>query len=135
MLVINSERIAGSKGVRDGGVHQRGGSREGAQGKSAIARFRLSHTTLSAHLHRLRLSPDPFCPWCKTTLEAMKHFLLQCPRLHSQHTALLCSRLSVLAITTRPAHPPSWWPQASTAPGNLLSFALHVPSCCDTHTG
>ncbi|MPD00020.1 hypothetical protein E2C01_095468 [Portunus trituberculatus] len=24
--------------------------------------------------------------------------------------------------------PPSWWPQASTAPGNLLSFTLLVPS-------
>ncbi|MPC73814.1 hypothetical protein E2C01_068153 [Portunus trituberculatus] len=31
--------------------------------------------------------------------EAMEHFLLQCPRLLSQHTAL-CARLSALAITT-----------------------------------
>ncbi|MPC93991.1 hypothetical protein E2C01_089141 [Portunus trituberculatus] len=29
----------------------------------------------------------------------MEHFLLQCPRFHSQHTAL-CSRLSALAIIT-----------------------------------
>ncbi|MPC62656.1 hypothetical protein E2C01_056745 [Portunus trituberculatus] len=39
----------------------------------------------------------------------MEHFLLQCPRFHSQHTAL-CSRsqLSVLAIITldTPTHPP-----------------------------
>ncbi|MPC99262.1 hypothetical protein E2C01_094666 [Portunus trituberculatus] len=54
---------------------------------------------LSAHLHCLCLSCDLFCPWCRTTPEAMEHFLLQCPRLLSQHTAL-CSWLSVLAITT-----------------------------------
>ncbi|MPC64965.1 hypothetical protein E2C01_059087 [Portunus trituberculatus] len=56
-------------------------------------------TTLGAHLHRLRLSHDPFCPWCRTTPEAMEHFLLQCPCFHSQHTALR-SLLSTLAITT-----------------------------------
>ncbi|MPC46428.1 hypothetical protein E2C01_040148 [Portunus trituberculatus] len=69
------------------------------KGTSAIARLCLGHTMLSAHLHRLRLSPDPFCPWCRTTLEAMEHFLLQYPHFHSQHTAL-CSRLSALTITT-----------------------------------
>ncbi|MPC11030.1 hypothetical protein E2C01_003683 [Portunus trituberculatus] len=39
----------------------------------------------------------------------MEHFLLQCPRFHSQHTALRSrSRLSALAITTldMPTHPP-----------------------------
>ncbi|MPD05934.1 hypothetical protein E2C01_101706 [Portunus trituberculatus] len=37
----------------------------------------------------------------------MEHFLLQCPHLHSQHTALR-SRLSALAITTlgMPTRPP-----------------------------
>ncbi|MPC85344.1 hypothetical protein E2C01_080114 [Portunus trituberculatus] len=69
-------------------------SREGAQGTSSIARLRLGHTTLSAHLHRLH----PFCPWYRTTPEAIEHFLLQCPRLFSQHTALR-SWLSALAIT------------------------------------
>ncbi|MPC86439.1 hypothetical protein E2C01_081267 [Portunus trituberculatus] len=64
-----------------------------------LPRLRLGHTTLSAHLHRLRMSCNPFCPWCRTTLEAMKHFLLQCPCLLSQHTALR-SQLSALAITT-----------------------------------
>ncbi|MPC85893.1 hypothetical protein E2C01_080692 [Portunus trituberculatus] len=54
---------------------------------------------LSAHLHRLHLSRDPFCPWCRTTPEVMEHFLLQCPRFHSQHIALR-SWLSALAITT-----------------------------------
>ncbi|MPC22120.1 hypothetical protein E2C01_015127 [Portunus trituberculatus] len=32
-------------------------------------------------------------------LRPIKHFLLQCPHFHSHHTAL-CSRLSILAITT-----------------------------------
>ncbi|MPC11031.1 hypothetical protein E2C01_003684 [Portunus trituberculatus] len=72
---------------------------EGAQGTSAIAHLCLGHTTLSAHLHRLCLSRDHFCPWCRTTPEAIEHFLLQCLRFHSQHTALR-SRLSTLAITT-----------------------------------
>ncbi|MPC40407.1 hypothetical protein E2C01_033964 [Portunus trituberculatus] len=80
---------------------------------------------LSAPLHRLRLSRDPYCPWCRTTSEAMEHFLLQCPHFHSQHTVLR-SWLSTLTITTLDL--PSWRPQASTPPGNLLSFALLVPS-------
>ncbi|MPC98320.1 hypothetical protein E2C01_093686 [Portunus trituberculatus] len=93
------------------GVHQRGWmsavtrfkqsvrlSREGVQGTSTIASLRLGHTTLSAHLHRLCLSCDPFCPWFRTIPEAMEHFLLQCPHLLSQHTALR-SRLSALPIT------------------------------------
>ncbi|MPC33588.1 hypothetical protein E2C01_026943 [Portunus trituberculatus] len=97
-------------------------SQEGAQGTSAITCLCLGHTTLSAHLHCLHLSRDPFCPWCKTTPDAMEHFLLQCPRFHSQHTAL-CSRPSQHLTC-----PPSWWPQASTPPDNLLSFTLLVPS-------
>ncbi|MPC51600.1 hypothetical protein E2C01_045449 [Portunus trituberculatus] len=80
-------------------------SLEGAQGTSAITRLRLGHTTLSAHLHRLRLSRDPFCPWCRTTPEAMEHFLLQCPRFHSTY----CTMLPALCPghhNTRPAHLP-----------------------------
>ncbi|MPC25410.1 Juvenile hormone esterase [Portunus trituberculatus] len=77
-------------------------SREGAQGTSDIARLRLGHTTLSAHLHRLRLSHDPFCPWCRTTPEDMEHFLLHI----LAHASTLNTRtalrswLSALAITT-----------------------------------
>ncbi|MPC72440.1 hypothetical protein E2C01_066745 [Portunus trituberculatus] len=70
----------------------------------------------------------------------MEHFLLQYPRLLSQHTALRF-RLSTLAITT--LNLSSWRSQAYTFPSNLLSFALLVPSsgrlasyhACDTHTG
>ncbi|MPC95036.1 hypothetical protein E2C01_090230 [Portunus trituberculatus] len=54
---------------------------------------------LRAHLHRLRLFPDTFCPWCRTTPETIEHFLLQWLHFHSHHNAL-CSRLSTLAITT-----------------------------------
>ncbi|MPC34276.1 hypothetical protein E2C01_027661 [Portunus trituberculatus] len=44
---------------------------------------------------------------CRTTPEAMEHFLLQCPHFHSQHTALH-SRFSALAIITLdvPTPPP-----------------------------
>ncbi|MPC59296.1 hypothetical protein E2C01_053312 [Portunus trituberculatus] len=78
-------------------------SREGAQGTSTIARLRLGYTTLIAHLDHLCLSCDSFCPWYRTTPEAMEHFLLQCPRFLSRHTALR-SRLSALAITTLDLH-------------------------------
>ncbi|MPC81011.1 hypothetical protein E2C01_075611 [Portunus trituberculatus] len=82
------------------------GSQVGAQGTSVIACLCLGHTTLSAHLHRLRLSRDPFCPWCKTTPEAMEHFLIQCPRFHSQHTSLCSPALRPGHHNTLPAHPP-----------------------------
>ncbi|MPC92063.1 hypothetical protein E2C01_087135 [Portunus trituberculatus] len=81
-------------------------SREGAQGTPAVARLCLGHTTLSAHLHCLRLSRDPFCPWCRTTPDAMEHFLLQCPRFHSQHAALRILALCPGHHNTRPAHLP-----------------------------
>ncbi|MPC27435.1 hypothetical protein E2C01_020604 [Portunus trituberculatus] len=69
------------------------------QARAAIACFRLGHTTLRVHLHCLPLSPGPFCPWCKNTPVTIEHFLLQCLRFHSHHTAPR-SRLSALAITT-----------------------------------
>ncbi|MPC97823.1 hypothetical protein E2C01_093158 [Portunus trituberculatus] len=61
-----------SKGVRDGGVYQRGEDERHYK------------------IHRKERKDYP---------EAMQHFLLHCPRFHSQHTALR-SRLSALAITT-----------------------------------
>ncbi|MPC39950.1 hypothetical protein E2C01_033503 [Portunus trituberculatus] len=70
-----------------------------AVGQAAIARLCLGHTTLSAHLHCLRLSPDPFCPWCRTTPETIEHFLQHYPCFHSHRTALH-SWLSTLGITT-----------------------------------
>ncbi|MPC48191.1 hypothetical protein E2C01_041958 [Portunus trituberculatus] len=73
-------------------------SRKGTQARAAIAHLRLGHTRLRAHLHLLRLSPDLFCPWCRTTPKTIEHFLLRCLRFHF-HTALH-SQLSALAITT-----------------------------------
>ncbi|MPC59281.1 hypothetical protein E2C01_053297 [Portunus trituberculatus] len=67
------------------------------QATAAITRFHLDHTTLSAQC--LRLSPDHFCPWCRTIPETIEHFLLHCPSFHTHHTALR-SRLSALPITT-----------------------------------
>ena len=65
----------------------------------ALTRLRLGHTKLTAHLHRLRLSPDPYCPWCRTVPETIEHFLLQCPRFHSQRV-LLRSQLVALNVHT-----------------------------------
>ncbi|MPC53977.1 hypothetical protein E2C01_047882 [Portunus trituberculatus] len=80
-------------------------SREGMQATAVIACLCLGHITLEAHLNPLRLSPDPFCPWCRTTPETIEHFLLQCPCLHSHHcTTLLALRPG--QHNTQPAHPP-----------------------------
>ncbi|MPC86507.1 hypothetical protein E2C01_081337 [Portunus trituberculatus] len=67
--------------------------------EAAIPHLSLGHTTFSTHLHLLRLSPDPFCPCCRTILETIKQFLLHWQRFHSHRTALR-SRLSALGITT-----------------------------------
>ncbi|MPC67336.1 hypothetical protein E2C01_061510 [Portunus trituberculatus] len=80
------------------GTRVEGGKGEGTQARAAIARLRLGHTTLGAHLHHLHLSSDPFCPWCRTTPETIGHFLLHCSRFHSHHNTL-CSRLSTMAMT------------------------------------
>ncbi|KAG0727408.1 Craniofacial development protein 2 [Chionoecetes opilio] len=64
-----------------------------------LTHLRLGHTTLTAHLHRLRLSPDPHCPWCMNVPETIEHFLLQCPRFHS-HRVVLQSQLLALNVTT-----------------------------------
>ncbi|MPC87826.1 hypothetical protein E2C01_082703 [Portunus trituberculatus] len=101
-------------------------SREGSQATAAITRLRLGHTTLSAHLHRLRLSRDPFCLWCSTTPMAMEHFMLQ------YHASTLTAQQYAHGFPPWPSQhstcPPSWRPQTSTPPSNLLSLALLVPS-------
>ncbi|MPC79867.1 hypothetical protein E2C01_074420 [Portunus trituberculatus] len=61
---------------------------EGAKATAAIACLYRGHTTFSAHLHHLHLSPDPFCPWCRTIPETIEHFLLHCSHFHSHRTAL-----------------------------------------------
>ncbi|KAG0714487.1 hypothetical protein GWK47_014061 [Chionoecetes opilio] len=42
----------------------------------ALTRLRLCHTTLTAHLHCLRLSPEAHNPWCRNVLKTIEHFLL-----------------------------------------------------------
>ncbi|KAG0721067.1 DNA repair protein RAD51 3 [Chionoecetes opilio] len=64
-----------------------------------LTRLRLWHTTLTVHRHRLRLSPDPHCPWCMNFPETIEHFLLQCRRFHS-HRVVLHSQLLALNINT-----------------------------------
>ena len=68
-----------------------------------LTRLRLSHTRLTAHLHRLRLSPAPYCPWCQTVPETIEHFLLHCPRFYL-HRAVLQSTPSPKRHHIRPAH-------------------------------
>ena len=65
----------------------------------ALTRLRLGHTTLNAHLHRLRLAPEPHCPWCRSVPETIEHFLLQCPRFHS-HRVQLRTQLIALRVPT-----------------------------------
>ncbi|MPC76869.1 hypothetical protein E2C01_071304 [Portunus trituberculatus] len=67
----------------------------------ALTRLRLGHTTVNAHLHRLRLTPDPHCPcpWCRSVPDTIEHFLLQCPRFHSQRV-LLQAQLIALGVPT-----------------------------------
>ena len=58
---------------------------------TAVTRLRIGHTRLNHHLYRLRLAPDPFCPWCPNQLDTAEHLLLHCPRHHSHRTVLLQS--------------------------------------------
>ena len=41
-------------------------------------RIRSGHNRLNAHLHRLKMSNDPFCRYCKTGIEEPMHVLLEC---------------------------------------------------------
>ncbi|XP_045104412.1 uncharacterized protein LOC123499945 [Portunus trituberculatus] len=65
----------------------------------ALTRLRLGHTRLTAHLHRLGLSTDPYCPWCRTVEETIEHFLLHCSRFHS-HRVVLRDHLVALGVST-----------------------------------
>ena len=66
---------------------------------TALARLRLGDTRLSTHLYRLRLSFDPYCPWCRNLGETIEHLMLQCPRSYS-HRILLRSQLLAQNIVT-----------------------------------
>ncbi|MPC76413.1 hypothetical protein E2C01_070823 [Portunus trituberculatus] len=64
-----------------------------------LTRLCLGHTRLTAHLHRLHISPDLYCPWCPTVPETIKHFLLECPRFYS-HRTVLRTQLLTLGMNT-----------------------------------
>lgn len=65
----------------------------------ALTRLRIGRTTLNAHLHRLNLVPDPYCPWCKNVPETIEHLMLQCPRFYS-HRVQLRSQLQSQGVYT-----------------------------------
>ena len=65
----------------------------------ALTRLRIGHTRLTAHLHRLHLAPDPYCPWCRNVEETIEHFILHCPRFNS-HRVLLRTQLQALSVPT-----------------------------------
>ncbi|MPC36576.1 hypothetical protein E2C01_030039 [Portunus trituberculatus] len=65
----------------------------------ALTRLRLGHTRLTVHLHRLHISPDPYCPWCPTVPETIEHFFLECPCFYS-HRTVLRTQLLALGVNT-----------------------------------
>ena len=65
----------------------------------ALTRLRLGHTRLNAHLHRLRLAPNPYCQWCLDIPETVEHFMLHCPRFYTPRV-LLRTHLHALNIHT-----------------------------------
>ncbi|MPC79494.1 hypothetical protein E2C01_074022 [Portunus trituberculatus] len=85
-------QAAEGKGIGGGGVNQQGKDErhykiqtgEVTQATAAIPRLCLGHTTLGTLLHCLCPSPDPFCPWYRTTPETTEHFLLHSPHFHSR---------------------------------------------------
>lgn len=68
--------------------------------ETAVARLRLGHAGVRAHLHRFNLADSPDCD-CGA-VETIEHFLLLCPRLaplrRSLHTALAALRVPVTLV-------------------------------------
>ena len=64
----------------------------------AMARLRLGHTKLRAHLHRFNIVDSPNCIHCRVP-EDIHHFLLDCHRYHS-HRCNLRQELGRLGIRT-----------------------------------
>ena len=63
----------------------------------AMARLRIGHSRLRAHLHRLKMIDEPNCIHCQVP-ETIKHFLLYCHRPNSAR-CVLRQNLLVLGIT------------------------------------
>ncbi|EIN10251.1 hypothetical protein PUNSTDRAFT_27365, partial [Punctularia strigosozonata HHB-11173 SS5] len=43
-----------------------------------LIQLRSGHIGLNKHLHRIKKSPMPICPHCRTYPETVSHFLTQC---------------------------------------------------------
>ena len=52
---------------------------------SLLTQLRMGHIPLNKHLHRLKKSPSPLCPYCLHTDESVHHFLFECQALTEHH--------------------------------------------------
>ena len=57
--------------------------------QSAIFRLRTQHTTLNAHLHRIKKDHSAACVYCPDSDETTDHFLLYCLQYNDIRTRLL----------------------------------------------
>ena len=66
----------------------------------AMARLRIGHSRLGAHMFRIGLATSPNCVFCGVP-ETVEHFLMRCYRFHSLRCGMLAaiSRLGVQPIT------------------------------------
>ena len=66
----------------------------------AMARLRIGHSRLGAHMFRIGLAASPNCVFCGVP-ETVEHFLLRCYRLHSFRCEMLAaiSRLGVRPVS------------------------------------
>ncbi|MPC76864.1 hypothetical protein E2C01_071298 [Portunus trituberculatus] len=124
--------------MKDGGIHQRGRM-------SAVTRFKQS---VSHGKERKAHQPSPASSWAtpRSVLTCTAYVCLVTPSALGVGLPLMpwnisCfnahpSTLNILQYapsfppwpSQHSTCPPSWWLQASTPHGNLLSFALLVPS-------
>ncbi|KAI0027076.1 hypothetical protein K488DRAFT_63032, partial [Vararia minispora EC-137] len=42
-------------------------------------KFRVRHTPLNQHLHRIGSTDTPLCPGCRADEETVQHFIYECP--------------------------------------------------------
>ena len=66
--------------------------------ETAVARLRIGHVELNAHMHRIGQKDSPLCPQCGIP-ESVSHYLLYCRRF-SQSRSKLTSSLQKLGINT-----------------------------------
>ncbi|KAG2366468.1 hypothetical protein BDR07DRAFT_1274477 [Suillus spraguei] len=62
---------------------------------------------LNKHLHRLKKSPFPYCPYCPQTIEIVHHFPLQCPNHQDAFTSaveLASARIQIRKDTHTHVH-------------------------------